>query len=178
MNKINDLEKAIKEFDLKFVSEKSKNLFVLNEINEACLSIHQKNYLALEAEEKPLLALNGKKSLIAKLIPFSGLVITNKKIHFSLLKRSFLTGIYPFRVKIHSLNLESIDSFQIGEHDACYGTAYVGHDLRINNQTLGLVRLGFAIEYDEKALNYINELSKYLFENGFLSSEPKEFKWQ
>ena len=178
MKKINDLEKAIKEFDLKYVNEKSKNIYVLNLINEECLINHKKKYLKLGSDEKPLLVFNGKKSLIAKLMPFSGFVLTNKQIHFALLKRSFFTGLYPFREKPRSLNLESVDSFQIGEHDSCMGSAYVGHDLRINNQTLGLVRLGFSIEYDENALEYINGLSKYLYDNGFLSNEPKEFKWQ
>ena len=178
MNKISDLEKAIKEFDLKYVNEKSKNVYVINAINDECLVNHQKKYLKLDNDEKPLLVLNGKKSLLAKLMPFTGFVVTSKKIHFSLLKRSFFTGLYPFREKPRNLNLESVDSFQIGEHDSCMGSAYVGHDLRINNQTLGLVRLGFSIEYDEEALNYINELSKYLFDNGFLSNPPKEFKWQ
>ena len=84
----------------------------------------------------------------------------------------------PLSEKPRKLNLESIDSFQIGEHDSCFGSTYVGHDLVVNEKPLGLVRLGFGLMYDEEALVYINELSKFLFENGFLKSTPKEYKWQ
>jgi hypothetical protein len=115
---------------------------------------------------------------MAKLMPFTGFVITSKRIQFSVLKRSFFTGLYPFRVKLTTADLNKVNSFQIGEHDSCYGTAYVGHNLMINDQTLGLVRMGFSITYDEKALEYINGLSKYLFDNGYLTNEPKKFNWQ
>jgi len=177
MNKINDLEKAIKEFDLKYVSGKSKNISVLNEITEKQIHFHiSKLHLNLDKDEKPLVLVNTKKGV--RLYGFSGFVLTNKKIHFSLTKRFFFASFLPLSEKPQQLILESIDSFQIGEHDACFGSAYVGHDLVINEKPLGLVRLGFGLMYDEKALVYINELSKYLFDNGFLSNEPKEFKWQ
>jgi len=177
MKKINELEKAIQEFDLKYVMEKSQNISVLNEITEKQINFHiKKLHLTLDNEEKPLLILNTKKGV--RLYAFTGFVLTNKKLHFLLTKRSFFASIIPLSEKPRQLELEAIDSFQIGEHDSCFGSTYVGHDLRINDQTLGLVRLGYSLEYDEKALKYINELSKYLFDNEFLSKEPQEFKWQ
>ena len=178
MKSSNDLESSIREFDSKYPKEKSVNIFIIDDITAEHLSEHNKRYLSLDNDEKPLLLLNGKKGLMAKLMPFSGFVLTNKKIHFSLLKRSFLTGLYPFREKPRNLKIESVDSFQIGEHDACFGTAYTGHDLRINDEALGLVRLGFSIEYDDKALSYINKLSGSLFDSGLLRNSPKEFSWQ
>jgi hypothetical protein len=177
MKKISELEKAIQDFDLKYILEKSQNISVLQEITEKQIDFHVKKlHLVLDTDEKPLLILNTKKGV--RLYAFTGFVLTNKKIHFLLTKRSYFASIVPLSEKPRQVKLEAVDSFQIGEHDSCFGTTYVGHDLRINNQILGLVRLGFSMEYDEKALKYINELSKYLFDNGFLNNEPKEFNWQ
>ncbi|MFA7096636.1 MAG: hypothetical protein WC383_09170 [Gammaproteobacteria bacterium] len=177
MEKINQLENAIKEFDSKYVLEKSKNISVLNEITEKQIHFHtSKLHLNLDKDEKPIVLVNTKKGV--RLYGFSGFVLTNKKIHFSLTKRFFLASFLPLSEKPRKLNLESIDSFQIGEHDSCFGSTYVGHDLVVNEKPLGLVRLGFGLMYDEEALVYINELSKFLFENGFLKSTPKEYKWQ
>ena len=41
---------------------------------------------------------------------------------------------------------------------------------------MGLVRLGFNLVYDELALKYINLLSQFLYEQGFLKAAPKEFR--
>ncbi|MCG6191373.1 hypothetical protein [Maribellus maritimus] len=177
MEKINQLEGAIREFDTKYVLEKSPNISVLNDITEKQIHFHKsKLHLNLDRDEKPLVLVNTKKGV--RLYGFSGFVLTNKKIHFSLTKRFYFASFLPLSEKPRKLNLESIDSFQIGEHDSCFGSTYVGHDLVINEKTLGLVRLGFGLMYDEEALVYINELSKFLFENGFLKSTPKEYRWQ
>jgi len=177
MDKIDQFESAIKEFDSKFVFEKSLNISVLADITEKQISFHvRKLHLVLDRDEKPLLVLNTKPGV--RLYGFTGFVITNKKIHFSLTKRFFFASIFPIGEKPRSLKLESIDSFQIGEHDSCMGTTYVGHDLLVNKQALGLVRLGFKLTYDDKALKYINDLSMFLFEKGYLKDAPKEYSWQ
>jgi hypothetical protein len=58
------------------------------------------------------------------------------------------------------------------------GTTYVGHDLLVNKQALGLVCTGFKQTYDDKALKYINDLSMFLFEKGYLKDAPGEYLWQ
>jgi hypothetical protein len=177
MEKIDQLENAVKEFDLKYVLAKSKNISVLNEISEKQIHFHiSKLHLNMDRDEKPLVIVNTKKGV--RLYGFSGFVITNKKIHFALTKRFYFASLLPLNEKPRKLNLESIDSFQIGKLDSCFGTTYVGHDLVINERPLGLVRLGFGLTYDEEALNYINELSKYLFDKGFLKSSPINYQWQ
>jgi len=51
--------------------------------------------------------------------------------------------------------------------------------LEINNKKLGLVRLGFkSFLYDDKALKYINDLSMFLYEKGYLTNAPKVYRWQ
>jgi len=177
MEKTDQLESAIREFDSKYVFEKSPNICVLEDITEKQISFHVKKlHLVLDSAEKPLLVLNTNPGV--RLYGFSGFVITNKKIHFSLIKRSFFASFFPVGEKPRNLKLESIDSFQIGQHDACWGSDYVGHDLLINMQALGLVRLGFNLTYDDKALKYINDLSMFLFEKKYLKDAPKEYRWQ
>lgn len=177
MEKIDQLESAIREFDSKYVLEKSSNISVLEDITEKQISFHvRKLHLVLDREEKPLIVLNNKPGV--RLYAFTGFVITDKRIHFSLTKRFFFASIFPIGEKPRKLKLESVDSIQIGEHDSCFGTTYVGHDLVINKQALGLVRLGFKLIYDDKALKYINELSNFLFEKGYLKNAPKEYRWQ
>jgi len=177
VEKIGSLEDAIKVFDAQYDKEKSSNIYVGNNIIGECLVNHKKKHKALNGGEKPLLILNSKKSLLTKLFPFTGFVITDKNIYFATLKRSFVTGIFPFKEKPNSIPLEYVTSFQIGEHDTCFGTAYVGHNLMINGQVLGLARLGYGMLYDDKALEYINGLSQYLFDEGFLYEKPQKFSW-
>lgn len=171
---MNHLASLIREFDLKYVLEKSKNICVLDEINDEEIAFQIKyRGLVLDSDEKLLLILNKKMWVLNK--QTSGFAITTKGIHFSLIRRLYFPVV---REKPRKIKLEGIDSFQIGEHDSCYGTNYVGHDLMINNQKLGLVRLGYGLMYDDKALRYINELSKFLYQKGFLKEAPKEYSWQ
>lgn len=180
MNKISEFELSLNTFNNQYPNSRSKNVFVLDEINEVCLEGHKKNGFRLEINEKPLLVLNGKKGLIGFFLPTTSLIITDKKIFFRTLKRSVFTSLWPhaFLQNPQNLNLESIDSFQIGQHDSCLGYNYVGHDLMVNNQAVGLVRMGHSIMLDDKAISYINSLSKYLYTNGFLKSDPIEYAWQ
>lgn len=173
MENSNKLENAIREFDLNYNGKKSLNISVLESITQEHLNFHIKKLdLLLQSDEKPLLMLNLKKGI--RLYGFSGFLITDKKIHFSLLKRSYFAAYFPRKDKsLLPVKLVDVNSFQIGKHDSCAGTTYVGHDLVINNQSLGLVRLGFGLLYDEEALNYINGLSRDLFVKGFLKNEPK-----
>lgn len=173
MENTNKLENAIREFNLNYNAKKSSNISTLENITQEQINFHiTKLGLVLEAGEKPLLMLNLKKGI--RLYGFSGFLITDKRIHFSVLKRSYFATYFPRKDKdLLPVKIEDVNSFQIGKRDSCAGTTYVGHDLVINNQPLGLVRLGFGLLYDEEALNYINGLSKDLFVKGFLKNEPK-----
>ncbi len=171
MKNVDNLEKAVKFFDRRYVKEKSKNISILDNITNKEISFHtSKLQLKLEDNEKPLVLVNNSPGV--RLYGFSGFVITNRFIHFSLIKRSFFASLFPI-IESRKVDLEIVDTFQIGQHDSCLGTTYVGHDFNINNQALGLVWLGFGFMYDDLALEYINELSRYLYEEGFLKKGPK-----
>ncbi len=178
MKNINKLEELIREFDSNYSKGESENICVLESVNDNCLKSHVKKYLKLDDGEKPLFILNIKKGLLSFSIPFTGFVITNKSIHFVTLKNYFFSSLIPLKGNSMEMNLDYIDSLQIGELDSSFGSAYVGHQLLVNGQDMGLVRLGFGVTYDEEALYYINGLSAYLNENKLLTEAPKEFNWQ
>jgi len=43
-------------------------------------------------------------------------------------------------------------------HEKCYGTSYNGHNLVINGEEYGLIRMAKTIEYDEPLNKYCNQL--------------------
>ena len=47
------------------------------------------------------------------------------------------------------MNFENLKSIQIGKHDRCYGTSYNGHNLVINGEEYGLIRMSKAIGFDK-----------------------------
>lgn len=113
--------------------------------------------LVYDNEEKPLLLLY-KKSLFYDLK--TRILITDRKIYYKALPDSFWTGITAnFVKKIEgSFELQNVNQLSIAEHDHCIGTAYVGHQLMINNTVVGLIRMGTGVEFDEKAITYLNRL--------------------
>ena len=56
------------------------------------------------------------------------------------------------------MNFEDLKPIQIGERDRYYGTSYNGHNLVINGEEYGLIRMAKAIEYDETLIKYCNQL--------------------
>ena len=56
------------------------------------------------------------------------------------------------------MNFEDLKSIQIGKHDNFYGTSYNGHNLVINVEEYGLIRMEKAIEYDKPLIKYCNQL--------------------
>lgn len=130
----------------------------------------------LEKNEMPLILVNKPKFLQQK----TAMLITNKNIYYKVLKRSFWTSITQTFAKpfVQVAPFSSIIHFQIGEHDACFGTAYVGHNLEINQESVGLLRMGGGVFLNENIINYINSLSEYLVDKGALKTKPKEYAWQ
>lgn len=113
--------------------------------------------MVISNDEKPLLLLY-KKSLFYDLK--TRILITSKNIYFKALPDTFLIGLTcNFAKKIEGkFDLEKIKNLEIAEHDHAFGTAYVGHQLKINNDVVGLVRMGSNAEFDEEAIKYLNNL--------------------
>ena len=117
--------------------------------------------MKISNDEKPLLLLY-KKSLFYDLK--TRILITNKNIYFKALPDTFFISLTcNFAKKIEGkFDLEKIRKLEIADHDHAFGTAYVGHQLKINNDVVGLVRMGSNTEFDEEAIKYLNNLFKEL----------------
>ena len=77
-----------------------------------------------------------------------------------------------------SVRFGDIKTMEIAEHDTCYGTAYVGHELRINDKTVGYVRMGTGISLDEKAIVFLNSLFNDMALKGLLEKQVGSYAWQ
>ena len=86
-------------------------------------------------------------------------MITDKTLYYKCTKDSFLSGLVALSSK-GIIPLEQVHTISIGHHDTCFGTAYVGHQLVINNEVMGLLRMGGSIEYDEKAISQLTHIFK------------------
>lgn len=136
---------------------KSKNVYLLNDIDCKLLELHKKRYAEIGSDEKPLLAVN-------KCIPgtvggygWSGLLITDKNVYYRCIKDTFWASLVASSNK-GTIPLEQVVSIRIGAHDHCFGTAYIGHQLLINNNDVGLLRMGGSMEYDDKAIDELNQI--------------------
>lgn len=108
------------------------------------------------------------------------ILITNKRIYFKALPDSFWTGLTcNFAKKIEgNCEIYGLNYLEIAEHDHCFGTAYVGHQLKINDEVVGLIRMGINIEYDEEAIKYLNGLFNELADKGIIRNRVRAYSWQ
>lgn len=91
-----------------------------------------------------------------------GLVITNFGIHFNCGKDHFLAGMLMFpRGGNGFINYDDLTSLEFDElMVGTFGTSYDGHQLYINKESMGIIRMGNGIEEDTPVL----EFTKKLFE--------------
>ena len=175
LEKTNNFEKAVLTYIQ--TAPKNESIFTGSDITDDLIKNH--SYCLLIEGEKPLIVINKCKWSLFSGKP-TGMVITNKGIHYQVLKNSFFTSLTALFTKPITgfQSIETIYHFQIGEHDTCYGTAYIGHVLMINEQKLGLLRMGSKVFLDEEMISFINNLSQKLFEVSLLKKEPVEYAWQ
>ncbi len=145
------------------IQQTIENYINSNILNTDCINVKsnltdekiKESGLVYDEGENPLLLLY-KKSLFYDLK--TRILITDKKIYYKALPDSFWTGLTAnFCKKIEgSFELQNVNQLSIAEHDHCIGTAYVGHQLMINNTVVGLIRMGTGVEFDENAITYLN----------------------
>ena len=171
---MNDWEKIVGEF---IANQKNvKSIYTGQDITPELLKKH--SYCSLDGNEKPLVVVNSGRTLMN--LCASGMVITNKSIFYRLTNPSFFAGLFGMFMKpiIGKMPVETVYHFQIGEHDTCAGTAYVGHFLMINDKKLGLLRMGNGVYLNDAMIEFINGLSSFLVKKGVLNKEPTEYLWQ
>lgn len=140
----------------------------LSPIPPNIVALHEKRLgMHLRPDEIPLMAVNKKILGAVGGYGWSGILITDQRLYYKLTKDSFLSGLIAMSHK-GSIPMEQVSSLQIGNHDSCFGTAYVGHQLLVNGKVLGLLRMGGSVEFDEKLI----ELLRGLFED-----ENNSYAW-
>ena len=168
---------AFSRFLTSYKGEVSESIWTGKNISKKILGIHEAGHLRLAPNESPLIVLNKKAWYQFGGFGWSGLVITNQAVHYCALKKSFFASLVPIKAK-GVMPFDKIKSIEIAEHDACFGTAYVGHELRINDAILGYVRMGTGIEFDGEAILFLNAFFDHLAEEGLLERPVKEYAWQ
>jgi len=168
------IQPLIRKFLRGYQGHRSENVWTEGNIEERNIADHSKKYLRLEPDEIPMIMLN-KNALT---IPFTGLTITNKRIHFLVLKKSFFASVVPLKKPPCSFAWSQLRSAEIAGHDLCFGTAYVGHELKLNNQVQGYLRMGTNILLDETAITYLNSFFDFLADEGVLQEHVRAYPFQ
>ena len=152
------LIKAIKDYE-RHALPISKNVFTGDNITAELIEKHCNRYGINCQGEQPILIVND--SIVDSFCGYgwTGQMITNKTLYYKCTKDSFLSGLVALSSK-GIIPLEQVHTIAIGHHDTCFGTAYVGHQLVINNEIMGLLRMGGGIEFDDKAISQLTHIFK------------------
>ena len=171
-----DLTAIIVDFFSNYSGEAGENIRFGNEIPNQLIEKHKKRYLDLSSDEELLVLLEGQYRFGGA---FTGLAITNKRIHYHTLRKSIFTSMLQWWLKgpKGSKVIADLESIEIAELDSCLGTSYVGHELRINDEILGYVRMGRGVMYDQNAKAFLNGLFNHLAQNGVLEREVNSYWW-
>ena len=102
----------------------------------------------------------------------SGIALTNYGLHFYTLRDSFFTTMmmYPWGA-YGFVNFDDLKSLQFGDSDSCCGNQYEGHQLIVNDEVMGIVRMSNGLVYDEPAIVYCNQLFQRMV-GEFLEKPP------
>jgi hypothetical protein len=175
-NGTGDLTPIIMEYFDNYSGKTSKNIRFGNEIPNQLLEKHKKRYLDLSSDEQVLVLLEGQYRFGGA---FTGLAITNKRIHYFTLKKSIFTSMLQWWLKgpKGSKIIADLESIEIAQLDSCLGTSYVGHELRINDEILGYVRMGRGVMYDQNAKEFLNGLFNHFAQHGILEREVNSYWW-
>ena len=175
-NGTGDLTPIIMEYFDNYSGKTSKNIRFGNEIPNQLLEKHKKRYLDLSSDEQVLVLLEGQNRFGGA---FTGLAITNKRIHYFTLKKSIFTSMLQWWLKgpKGSKIIADLESIEIAQLDSCLGTSYVGHELRINDEILGYVRMGRGVMYDQNAKEFLNGLFNHFAQHGILEREVNSYWW-
>jgi hypothetical protein len=171
-----NIEQLIADFQTRNQEKQSKNIFLGEDIPSDLLAFHKKAYAKLENDEKPLLLLN-KQSLIKWwTYGFTGLLITGKGIHYKVCRmRNLIITDFPFYYPC-KIEWQKVNILEFAEQNVTLKKQYEGHEFYINGENAGMIRMGYSLAVDVKALDYLNSLFDYLAEKGVLKENQNKHK--
>lgn len=110
--------------------------------------------------EKPLLIVNKPSGLTGMA---GGCVLTNRAFYYKLSGG----GLVSLKRPEGHIDINNIKSIVVGESNNGYGGAYNGHELFVNGQQLGMLRMGTDPCEDNETVEYTQNLFKQLTEQLF-----------
>jgi hypothetical protein len=140
--------------------------------------------LELQPGETPLLALKTWMNVTANLESFAKskfggfggvtsflkkakmgtMMITDRRMVWVRLRSDTFGAGLPFTGTHNGeIALDAIQSANIGDHDHCCGTAYIGHQLVVNGKVVGLLRMGAGVVFDEETIDYLDNMFSACF---------------
>lgn len=136
----------------------SKYIYWGDRLTEKILAPHRKRYAAVSGDEKVLFVLNNLNAVIMATYKV-GIAVTGENLYYRVAEDSFVAGMLP---KYYSgcIPLRSIRSIRLGQHDIGYGFSYNGHQLIVNEEILGVVRMGEGLTYDDATIDNLT----YIFD--------------
>jgi len=123
---------------------------------------YYKNYLSneLNKADHPICYIGGKLPLWGDL-PIhrcTGMLITADGIFFKTLKDSFFASIFFLSGDTGFISKNDLVSISIGRSDGCFGSEYMGHQILINNEVMGLIRFSNGMVWDDNSLVFAQTL--------------------
>lgn len=147
------------------IDSKSKNLYLNDGTHNEVIELHKKYMTNLAADETILAVVNYKVlGGVLGRFGWSGICITDCFLHCYLIQNNILAGVWPKPVKFR-VPFSALTSVSIGDEDGCIGTGYVGHELLLNGQTCGFLRLGTSVVPDTSLKEQLNEVFTKILKN-------------
>lgn len=110
--------------------------------------------------EKPLVVVNKPSGLSGMA---GGCVLTNRALYYKLSGG----GLVSLKRPEGRIDINNIKSIVVGDSDHGYGGAYNGHELFVNGQKLGMLRMGTDACEDDETVEYSQNMFKQLTEQIF-----------
>ncbi len=132
-----------------------------NEITSDVLKTHNDHLEGFNpSAEKPLLVVNKPAGLTGM---SGGCVLTNRALYYKLSGG----GLVSLKRPEGRMEINNIKSLVVGDSNHGYGGAYNGHELFVNGEKLGMLRMGTDPCEDDETVEYTQNLFKQLTEQIF-----------
>lgn len=95
---------------------------------------------------------------------FGSMLITDRKLRYFRLRSDTLIANYQLvGSNFGEYLLPDVKSIRIGEHDHSLNAHYAGHQLIINEQVVGLLRISTYLYFDQESIDYLAKFFDFCF---------------
>ena len=95
---------------------------------------------------------------------FGSMLITDRKLRYFRLRSDTATANYQLvGSNFGEYPLPDVKSIRIGEHDHSLNAHYAGHQLIINDQVVGFLRISTYMYFDQESIDYLTKFFDFCF---------------